>query len=112
MNTSTRRRSIVAIAVAFSLIGLLLGGSLAGASPLAQSCSSGYTIWANSLTLDISGSTNQVQGMTRSNSNILLSGSNNTFTGRVEYVTSLTNSGGGNVFLSGTLQVPASAPPL
>src|SRR5688572_13256042 len=105
MNNTTRRRSIVAIAVALSLIGLLLGGSFAAASPLAQTCSSGYTIWANSLTLDISGSTNQVQGQTRSNANIQLSGSNNTFTGRVEYVTTLTNSGGGNIFLSGTFQV-------
>src|SRR5688572_18466330 len=120
MNHLKRRWSVFSLAAIISIIGLLFAGTLVAASPLAQtqaqSCSSGYTLWANSqtnsLTLEISGSTNQIQGLTRSNRNIQIGGSNNTFTGRVEYVTTFNNGGGGNVFLGGTSQVAASAAPL
>jgi Flp pilus assembly protein TadG len=85
------------------------------ATPTCQA-SGPAALWAgsqtNNLTLEISGSTNRVEGVTHSNRKLQTSGSTNTFTGRVQYVTSLQNSGGGNVFQAGTHKVGVTGPPV
>jgi hypothetical protein len=113
------KKGLAFIAFLVSLMLLLVLSSnifTVSAATEGSSCSSGYTIWANSatreLTFENSGSENLIEGKTRSNRLARVNGSVNTFTGKLEYVSKLDNSGSQNVFRAGTAKVAVSAPPL
>lgn len=100
-------RIAIAAFVLLLLASLLVTSRVVAPLPAAAqqsiaACSSGYVLWADSLSgsvvLDWSSSDTYAQGKVHSNRGIDLSGSDNVITGAIEFVTSFSDEGDGNQY--------------